>query len=140
MSILTQFNNQLSDLVRELIYLYPENKRFTVFNQKLEILRSVNPKLIIEKYIEFIYPFKKEILAEDDAYFTSNSKNDTIKEIYTQDNIKEQNYIPIEYALNLKDIWLDMSSETKNAIWRYFKVLIILSEKWFANEYKKNIS
>ena len=51
MSILTQFNNQLSDLVGELIYLYPANTRFTVFNQKLEILRSANTKLIIEKIV-----------------------------------------------------------------------------------------
>ena len=137
MSILTQFNNQLSDFIGELIYLYPENKRFTVFNQKLEILRSANPKLIIEKYIEFIYPFKNEIIAEDDEYFTSKSKNDNIQEIYSQDNVKSQNYIPIENALNLKDIWLDMNNETKSAIWRYFKVLIILSEKWYANEYNK---
>jgi len=139
MSILTQFNNQLSDFMTELIYLYPENKRFTIFNQKLEILRSVNPKLIIEKYIEFIYPFRKEILSEDDTYFTSKSNNNNIEEIYTHENVKDQNYIPIEYALNLKDIWIDMGKKTKNAVWRYFKVLIILSEKWFVNEYKKSI-
>tara|TARA_B100000780_G_scaffold150581_3_gene105195 strand:+ start:3392 stop:3805 length:414 start_codon:yes stop_codon:yes gene_type:complete len=137
MSILTQFNTQLSDLISELIYLYPENKRFAVFNQKLDILRSVNPKLIIEKYIEFIYPFKAEILSEDDAYFTSKTNVDNIKDIYKSDNIKNQNYVPIESALNLKDIWVDMNDETKSAIWKYFKVLILLSEKWFASKYNK---
>ena len=138
MSLLTQFNNQLSDLIKDLIYLYPGNKRFVVFNQKLLILRQANPRLIIEKFIEFIYPFKKEILSEDDKYFTKKSNDDNIKDIYNnQESLNDQNYIPIEYALNLKDLWLDMSQENKDSVWKYFKVLIILCEKWIKKNYKK---
>ena len=59
-----------------------KNKRFVVFNQKLQILRTANPRLIIDKFIEFIYPFKKEILKEDDNYFTKKSEDDNIKDIY----------------------------------------------------------
>ena len=138
MSLLTQFNNQLSDLIKDLIYLYPGNKRFVVFNQKLLILRQANPRLIIEKFIEFIYPFKKEILSEDDKYFTKKSNDDNIKDIYNnQESLNDQNYVPIEYALNLKDLWLDMSQENKDSVWKYFKVLIILCEKWIKKNYKK---
>ena len=57
MSLVTAFNNQMSNFMNDLSYLYPTDKKFIIFEQKFEILRKANPALMIKKYFQYIYQF-----------------------------------------------------------------------------------
>ena len=50
----------------------------------------------------------------------------------------KENDISLTKVINFKNLWLKTSEENKEAIWKYFQVLIVLSERWFKeNSLKK---
>ena len=43
-----------------------------------------------------------------------------------QENVTKDNY---KFALNIKNDWKSISVDNKEIIWKYFNILILLSEK-----------
>ena len=61
---------------------------------------------------------------EDEKFFLANATS------IVKDAAEKDNNVPITQALNLKTLWEDnMTDDTKETVWKYFKVLVILSER-----------
>jgi len=71
-----------------------------------------------------VYPHKQNIMNEDEKFFLTNATS------IVKDAAEKDNNVPITQALNLKTLWEDnMTDDTKETVWKYFKVLVILSER-----------
>ena len=124
MSNLKKFNNVISDLISELCELYPSDRDIKIFREKFNMITKVNNQMVLRGFLLHVYPHKQNIMNEDEKFFLSNA-TDLVKDAADKDD-----NVSITQALNIKKLWENnMTPETKSAVWRYFKVLIVLSER-----------
>ena len=113
---LSAFNTQILRLVDELIEIYPEDFDFKTFKNSLDMLKRANARAPLELFQQHIYIHKEKILNND---FSHQAEGNSEKFL--------------QIVTKLKQYWLDMSSNTKESIWKYFKVFIILCERYYSN-------
>tara|TARA_B100000674_G_C37715024_1_gene856987 strand:- start:18 stop:410 length:393 start_codon:yes stop_codon:yes gene_type:complete len=123
MSILTAFNTQVQNLIDDLNKLYPNEKDINLFREKFKLIKFANPRLIIENFILYVYPYKEFIMSKNEKYF--------IEEDNSINRECDKNEISLTKVINFKKLWQKTSDKNKNAIWKYFQVLIVLAERWF---------
>ena len=112
-----KFNKIIKDFLDALINILPDEKDIVIFKSNVAVVGFVDETKIIKSFIEHIYPYKQRVLAKDETFFleTGNVKSET-------DYLSE--------SIHLKKIWKDnLSNENKEIVWKYFQVLILLSEK-----------
>ena len=126
MSLLTAFNNQIKNLITDLNKLYPDETDINLFNEKYKIIRYANPRIIIENFIVYVYPYKEFIMNKNEKFFLED--NTPVDKEFTENDVS------LTKVINFKNLWLKTSDENKDAIWKYFQVLIILAEKWFRKQ------
>lgn len=120
MSVKQVIIQQITNFINELNSIFPENKDLMIFKEKYEMLKSINSQLILDHFIQFIYPHKKRIISQDDTFFLEGGG---------QDEITDKNGLNMRD--NLKDLWTNqMSDENKVIVWKYFKTFILLIEKY----------
>lgn len=123
---LTKFNNTIEQLIDALMerYSYHEyfSKEFSLAKEKFILLRKTNPRKVMEGVLVYVYPYKNQIMNSDESFFLNkNYENDT----------KDEGHLV--KALKIKDLWeSDMDDNTKESIFTYFKVIIVLAEKYVA--------
>ena len=130
-STLTRFNNTIDCLIDSLIDRYSHHEYFgkelRLTKDKFELLRKTNPAKIVEGVLVKVYPYKKQIMDEDDEFFIQKS--------YDGDTKNENNLVKV---LRIKELWdTDMDDNTKQTLFNYFKVLIVLAEKYVAEKVAK---
>lgn len=120
MSVKQVIIQQITNFINELNSTFPENKDLMIFREKYEMLKSINSQLILDYFIQFIYPHKKRIVSQDDTFFLEGGG---------QEELKDKNGLNMRD--NLKDLWTNqMSDENKVVVWKYFKTFILLIEKY----------
>ena len=120
MSVKQVIIQQITNFINELNSIFPENKDLMIFKEKYEMLKSINSQLILDHFIQFIYPHKKRIISQDDTFFLEGGG---------QEELKDKNGLNMRD--NLKDLWTNqMSDENKVVVWKYFKTFILLIEKY----------
>lgn len=120
MSIKQIFLQQNDNFINELSNIFPNNGEITLLKEKYFIIRSANSKLILEYFVEFIYPFKNQIMSQDETFFLSGGGQEEIK-----------NTSGLKFRDNIKKLWEnEMSDENKDIIWKYFKIFVVLCEKY----------
>ena len=127
-STLTRFNNTIDCLIDSLIdrYSYHEyfNKELRLIKEKFSLFRKTNPAKVVEGFLVKVYPYKDQIMAENDEFFVQKS--------YDSDTKNEGNLVKV---LKIKELWdTDMDENTKKTLFNYFKVFIVLAEKYVAEK------
>jgi len=105
-------------------YSYHEyfNKELSLTKEKFLLLRKTNPRKVMEGVLVFVYPYKRQIMENDDNFFLNKD--------YQEDTKNDGHLVK---ALKIKDLWeTDMDENTKTNLFNYFKVLIVLAEKYVA--------
>jgi hypothetical protein len=131
-SNLTRFNNTIDCLIDSLIDRYSHheyfNKELKLIKEKFSLLRKTNPAKVVEGFLVKVYPYKKQIMDENDEFF--------IQKNYDTDTKNEGNLVKV---LKIKELWdTDMDDNTKQTLFNYFKVLIVLSEKYVSEKVSTN--
>lgn len=118
---LSRFCDVIEQLCNYLIEVYPDETDFKKFRTSYYAIKQVNAKAIINSYISFVYPYKHQIMKENEDFFLNNDYKNEIGG--DQKSIMK--------AMNLKNIWKkeETTDEVKGTIWKYFKVLTTLVEK-----------
>tara|TARA_B110000858_G_C17670319_1_gene411598 strand:- start:33 stop:371 length:339 start_codon:yes stop_codon:yes gene_type:complete len=102
-----------------------------VLKEKILIVNSVNPTLIIRLFLKNIYKFKDNIMKKEEDFFLKQLTQDNITNMYSNNReLADNNDINIIDVINLKDHWASLHDDDKETIWKYLQVLIILTEKW----------
>ena len=116
---------QLDNFFTELCNTFPKNVELNIFKEKYFLLKKANSSIIIEYFILYIYPFKQNIINNEESFFLEGGGQDEIK-----------GDSGLKFRDNIKKLWIsDMSDENKDVVWKYFKVFILLCEKYI-NENK----
>lgn len=109
MTSVTAFNDMMGQFLVELHKTFPEEKGLKKYIAAFEMMRSANPKLVVEGFMANISPHVKKINERDETFFMENANTiDFLKDIY------------------LKECWPKASDNTKNAIWQYIQTLYML--------------
>ena len=118
-SPLSIFTTQMVNFAIELTEMYPQDTSFKAIYNGLLILKRTNPRIIAEKFINNVHPFKADIFSKYENLFLDMDYDEYTK-MY-------QNGIMI--MKTLKNYWKELSTESKDCMWTYFKVLITLCER-----------
>ncbi len=116
------FNDKADEFLKELIDNFPPYAfQFKHIKTGMTVLRNLDPKKPQHIFNDYILrKYKDAILKKDESVFLEETQFD----IYS--NRKEY---WLEFIENLKMIWKDLSAENKEIIWKYFHVLVVLTEK-----------
>ena len=120
MNIKQIFLQQTDNFINELSTIFPKNGEITLLKEKYFLIRSANSKLILDYLIQFVYPFKNQIIKEDQQFFLSGGGQEELKDTSG-----------LKFRDNIKNLWeKEMSEENKVIIWKYFKTFVVLAEKY----------
>ena len=119
-SSLGLFNDKLIGFFEDLAETYPEERDIKTALEALKGAKKINPRLILDMFVEYVTtPLRDAILEEREDQVIAFAKA-TIQNQYND----------MLTALMIFDKhWPTMSEHNKEAIWKYMKVLVLLSEK-----------
>lgn len=124
MSSLSAFTNQLLNLSKNLCELYPEDPDLEFTKNSIQFMKKSNPRKIQHLFDTYIAKYKQQILNKEADFFLYR---DIVKDDLNLDNKTVDYAQTIMY--NLKKYWSDIDDESKENIWKYLQVLIILNDK-----------
>ena len=109
MSSVNAFNDMMGQFLAELHKTFPEEKGIKKCMSGFEIMRTSNPRLVIDGFMASVTPFAEKISAKDDTFFLNEAKNlDFLKDV------------------KLEEKWASVSQQTKDAVWQYVQTLYML--------------
>jgi len=121
------FIQQTDNFMNELCNIFPSDGELLLFREKYNLVKSANSKLILEYFVIYVYPFKTRILEKDDNFFLEGGGQD---ELTDSSGLK--------FRDNIKKLWISkMSDENKEIIWKYFRVFVLLCEKYILETMNK---
>lgn len=108
MTSLKTFLGLLDEFVNELIETFPNEKKLKTYQIKLETLKTTNPRMVLDKFMEAIQPCFQKIVNKDESLIL-NEEHELIKE------------------MNLKQLWesKNVTPNTKEAIWAHLNTLCV---------------
>lgn len=132
---LGRFLRQLNSLSDVLLMLYPDNKYFVKAKNYLEIGISANPRLVHTLFSEHVMKFKDEILEQKDSFFMQYCQDkEKREELQAQNSDLMSKYnVKTDVVDTILEqcgqLWTQLEAEQQNTIWKYLKVLVVLSER-----------
>ena len=109
MASVTAFNDMLSQFLVELHKTFPDETGIKKMTTSFELLKTTNPRLIVDGFMKGVTPFADRISAKDEKFI--------LEEIEKIDMLKD---------LNIKNYWARMSPATRAATWQYLQTLYML--------------
>jgi hypothetical protein len=109
MASVTAFNDMLSQFLVELHKTFPDETGIKKMTTSFELLKTTNPRLIVDGFMKGVTPFADRISAKDEKFI--------LEEIEKIDMLKD---------LNIKNYWTRMSQATRAATWQYLQTLYML--------------
>ena len=117
-----QFCTILKDFLKDMYKSYPDTSLMMLV-KATEAMILTNPSGVVENFVYCIEPYIEKILCRDESFFLEGGLTN---------DIKEGSYSFLTDELNkVVKIWNDpnTSTKTKNAIWKYFELLVKLGLK-----------
>ena len=112
---------QIDNFIKELVSIFPKNGDILLFSEKYNLIRCANSSLIIQYFIQYVYPHKKRILNQEESFFLDGGGQEELNE----------NSGGLKFRDNIKNLWTgEMCDQNKDIVWKYFKIFVILSEKY----------
>jgi len=109
MASVSAFNDMLSQFLVELHKTFPDEKGIKKMITSFEVLKSTNPRVVVDGFMKGVAPYADKISAKDEAFI--------LEEIEKIDLLKD---------LNIKSYWARMSANTRAATWQYLQTLYML--------------
>jgi hypothetical protein len=127
MNIKSVFIKQIDNFINELCTIFPKSTDILLFSKKYFMIKKINSNMVIEYFVSYIYPHKNKINDQDESFFIEGGGQNELK-----DNSG------LKFRDNIKTLWInEMSDENKEIIWKYFKLFILLCEKYIIENVEK---
>lgn len=119
---LQAFNNHFEEFTDDVVRVFPEDKEIATASNALKKMRKVNPKLIINVFIEYIQkPYGSQIMDNNIKFFLEKDYSDNLSnEILSKVN-------------SIKEPIANMSSEEQNKVIKYLQNLCKLCDLYSDN-------
>lgn len=109
MASVTAFNDMMSQFLVELHKTFPEEKGIKKMLTSFDVLKSTNPRMVVDGFMSGVSPYASQISAKDDKFL--------LEECGKIDFLKD---------LDLASYWRRMSANTRDATWQYLQTLYML--------------
>lgn len=119
MDYLEKFNNTFNEFIDDIINLFPKDADLRMYKNMLLAALCVNDQVLITLFKESVVEkYGPQLLAKDESFFLNHD--------YSEYTMNEEYHAIIN---KIRSYWSSMNEENRNTIWKYFKVLILLSKK-----------
>jgi hypothetical protein len=119
------FLQQSQNLINELKKIIPNDSNILLFEEKFYAAKKMNSDLIINAFINYVLPHKDQVMSKNEDFFLKGGGQENLGEDKDQ------------YVLDLKDKWGKFNDTNKAVIWKFFQVLVILSERHIIERMKE---
>lgn len=119
-SPLSLFNNQLIRFFEELADTFPEERDIRSALSAIQSAKKANPRLILDMFVSHVVNDLREVIMNEDINGFISIVN---KKIQTQFNDM------MAAMVIFQKHWPTLNEDNRVAIWKYMKVLIVLSDK-----------
>ena len=109
MASVSAFNDMMAQFLVELHKSFPEEKGIKKMLTSFDLLKSTNPRLVVDAFMTGVSPYAYKISTKDETFL--------LDEIEKIDFLRE---------LNIKSYWTRMNESTKGATWQYIQTLYML--------------
>jgi hypothetical protein len=99
----------MSQFLVELHKTFPDEKGIKKMLTSFDLLKSTNPRLVVDAFMKGVTPYADKISAKDETFL--------LTEIETIDFLKD---------LNIKGYWERMTANTRDVTWQYLQTLYML--------------
>ena len=124
--ILRAFNEHFSELMDDIIRVFPDDTSLSACKVAIEQMRKANPKLILTTFKEaFVNKYKEQIEQGNIDFFIDNDYKDDVRGA-------ESSSIILEKIQLLRDPVKNMNENDKNNTIKYIQNLTKLSEMYSA--------
>ena len=118
------FNSKAEEFIKELTTSFPDIKQFSSFKSGFMFLKNLDAKKPQEVFNTYVYnEYKTYIIERNEAFFLNNEIDITSS---------RKDYW-LEFIENIRGIWVNLDSDNKEVIWKYFHILVALNEKCVNN-------
>jgi hypothetical protein len=122
--IMRAFNQQFSDMIEDLILVFPDNSEIKASLSSLEGIKKANPSLIPRIWFKYIYlPYKEVILNGDISFFFKKNYMEDLTMMENSDKI-------IGIIDRIRNPVSHMDEKNRNHTMKYIQVLSQLSEAY----------
>ena len=109
MASVSAFNDMMSQFLVELHKTFPDEKGIKKMLTSFDMLKSTNPRLVVNGFMDGVTPYAGKISAKDETFLLEEVEN-----------------IEFLRELDIKKYWGNMSTNTKAATWQYLQTLYML--------------
>lgn len=109
MASVTAFNEMMSQFLVELHKTFPEERGIKKMLTSFDVLKSTNPRMVVDGFMNGVSPYASQISAKDDKFL--------LEECGKIDFLKD---------LDLASYWSKMTENTRQATWQYLQTLYML--------------
>ena len=118
------FNEKLYEFAKDLNTSFPEIEEFKQFKLGVQLAKNVSEKAIEPVFRKHISQFRDEIMEKNEKFFLEEDYK-SVMELAPE--VKGQQFD--NTILKLKSLWKTLNEDNKEAIWKYLKLLILISDK-----------
>jgi len=120
MNYLEKFNVTIAEFVADLVKVLPNDPELCVYAMVLGAAIKSNPHYVFDMFNSTVVdPYGDQIISRNEEFFLQEDYAAQIGE----------NKDSVQFVGRIKLYWKDMSSDDKEIIWKYFRVLVMLSRK-----------
>jgi hypothetical protein len=127
------FNSQLLNFTNVISERFPNVKELKIASTGLSTLNKINPKKPLEMFLQYTYKYRQQILDRDEQGLLSADINSDLKNNSLEVDDESANQL----IITLRSHWIELSTEEKENIWKYFEVLIKLADKYLQEALEK---
>jgi hypothetical protein len=123
--IVNNFNCQADDLMAQM-YSFSQDYDIKVYHDMFRKLKRFNATKAIEQFIIYVLPYKEKIYDDDETFFLQKSGEEL-----TGNNSE----YTLMQSLKFKDLWNTLSNDSKDNIFKFFKVMVYFAEEYLKIKY-----
>lgn len=121
------FNKNAEDFCRDLVTTFPEVAEFKQLKTALLLIKNLDERKPRQFFVKFLTnDIRPRILSRDETFFMTevHHHKHIVQDVEGVDESQWDAIVDM-----LRDLWGGLESDNKEAIWKYFQVLIALSDK-----------
>lgn len=121
------FNKHADEFCKDLVTTFPDVPEFKQLKSALLLVRNLDERKPREVFTKFLtHDIRTSILNKDEAFFLTEVHNHK-HIIHDVDNVDASQWDNIVDML--RNLWGTLDAANKDVIWKYFHVLVAVSDK-----------
>jgi hypothetical protein len=121
------FNRHADDFCRDLVNTFPEVSEFKQLKSALLLVKNLDERKPRDVFVKFLTSdIRTSIINKDETFFLTEVHNHKhiINHVEEADASQWDNIVDM-----LRNLWGTLGEDNKDVIWKYFHVLIVISDK-----------